>query len=444
MQVKIRTQVVCRLAATLCIATSIAEADQFHGLNAGAPVWDGSVILTAQMAQQFAATGTRAIRVNFRLDSGATSWNANQLALYDQVIGNATSAGLHVLGLLSNETVAGGQAAWNDDADNDGLNAYVSQYASTAELLVSRYGGSVRNWELWNEPNAWTNSNYASDPKNAGGSYILPRVYAQMLSRTYRALDSASLLGPQGVRLTSGGLFAHDLGGSFSTAMDYMQQVYDQSSVWNAMQSDFGRRYPWDDLGYHFYISQQSPLQTSQLADYINDVRSTEASNNDPANIAVTEFGWQTGGSNTQQLQRDNMATAYNYLESRNYVSGSYWYQWTDDTTGAWGLVNGAGQPKLSYQEFVARNATLPGDFDGNHVVDAADYIVWRNELGTTYTQTDYDLWRSHFGQTSNSSAGAMTTAALPEPTTLLQAVLVATASCYGRLRVVTIKVDRP
>ncbi len=379
------TQLFCNLATVMCVATLVVRADEFHGLNAGAPVWNGSVVLTPQMAQEFAATGTRAIRVNFRLDSGATSWNANQLTMYDQVISNATNAGLQVLGLFSNETVAGGQAAWNDDPDNDGLNSYVSQYASTAQLLVSRYGGTVHNWEVWNEPNAWSNPNYASDPQNAGGTYILPRVYAQLLTETYRALDSASLIGPQGAQLTSGGLLAHDIGGSFSTAMDYMQQVYNQNSVWNAMQADFGRRYPWDDLGYHVYISQGSLLQTSQLANYMNAVRTTEASNNDSANIAITEFGWQTVGTNTQQLQRDNMATAYDYFESKNYVSGTYWYQWTDDVTGAWGIVDGANQPKLSYTEFAARNASsvAPIHATTQHAV---------NDVGLSYAYSNSDI----------------------------------------------------
>lgn len=344
----------CLLVAMLPFP--VARADLFHGLNAGAPVWNGNIVLTPQKAAAFAATGTQSIRVNFRLDSGATSWNATQLAMYDQVIANARNAGLQVLGLFSNETVAGGQAAWNDDPDLDGFNSYVSQYASTAQLLVNRYQNDVRQWELWNEPNAWTNPGYASNPQNAGGTYILPRVYARLLSETYRALDADSLVGPNGAQLVSGGLFAHDIGGSFSTALDYMQQVYNQNGVWNAMQADFGRRYPWDEFGYHFYISQGSAVSTAQLASYFNAVRSTQASHNDPANVVVTEFGWQTVGTNTQELQRDNMATAYDYLESRSYVSGTYWYQWTDDGTGGWGLVNGANQPKLSYHEFVARN----------------------------------------------------------------------------------------
>ena len=43
--------------------------------------------------------------------------------------------------------------------------------------------------------------------------------------------------------------------------------------------------------------------------------------------------------------------------------------------------------------------AAVPGDFNGNGVVDAADYVVWRNGLGTTYTQSDYNTWRSISGK---------------------------------------------
>jgi hypothetical protein len=53
----------------------------------------------------------------------------------------------------------------------------------------------------------------------------------------------------------------------------------------------------------------------------------------------------------------------------------------------------------------------LPGDYNFNGVVDAADYVVWRKTSGATIDlradgntngiidQGDYNLWRSHFGQ---------------------------------------------
>ncbi len=60
----------------------------------------------------------------------------------------------------------------------------------------------------------------------------------------------------------------------------------------------------------------------------------------------------------------------------------------------------------------------LPGDYNNNGVVDAADYVVWRKGLGTTYTQNDYNVWRAHFGLSAGSGAGVSTSAAVPEPAT--------------------------
>jgi T5SS/PEP-CTERM-associated repeat protein len=56
----------------------------------------------------------------------------------------------------------------------------------------------------------------------------------------------------------------------------------------------------------------------------------------------------------------------------------------------------------------------LPGDYNHNGVVDAADYVVWRKGLGTIYTPDDYNVWRANFGQTAGSGSGSVATAGLP------------------------------
>ena len=43
----------------------------------------------------------------------------------------------------------------------------------------------------------------------------------------------------------------------------------------------------------------------------------------------------------------------------------------------------------------------MPGDFNNDQVVDAADYVVWRDGLGSTYSKADYDGWKAHFGETA-------------------------------------------
>jgi hypothetical protein len=60
------------------------------------------------------------------------------------------------------------------------------------------------------------------------------------------------------------------------------------------------------------------------------------------------------------------------------------------------------------------------GDFNADGRVDAADYVVWRKGLGTTYTQSDYILWRANFGHSASASFNPSLAPAVnpvPEPT---------------------------
>ncbi len=92
---------------------------------------------------------------------------------------------------------------------------------------------------------------------------------------------------------------------------------------------------------------------------------------------------------------------------------------------------------------FTPTLASIAGDYNHDGQVNAADYTVWRDTLGSTadlradgngdhtVNAADYDVWKNHFG-TSGSGAGA--TAAVPESASLLLALsgLVALV-CGGR-----------
>lgn len=80
--------------------------------------------------------------------------------------------------------------------------------------------------------------------------------------------------------------------------------------------------------------------------------------------------------------------------------------------------------------------SALPGgDFNHDGVVDAADYVVWREGLGTSYTPADYDIWRANFGQTSAGGAGVSGVAAVPEPATWLPLLSFVIGKCVWRRR---------
>ena len=76
---------------------------------------------------------------------------------------------------------------------------------------------------------------------------------------------------------------------------------------------------------------------------------------------------------------------------------------------------------------------TAPGDFNADNTVDAADYVTWRNGLGTFYTAADYDLWRSRFGQSVGSGNAMDDVVGVPEPGAALLVVIVAVFGFGGR-----------
>jgi GH35 family endo-1,4-beta-xylanase len=87
--------------------------------------------------------------------------------------------------------------------------------------------------------------------------------------------------------------------------------------------------------------------------------------------------------------------------------------------------------------------AIAPGDYNADGSVDAADYVVWRNTLGTndlradgngdkSIDELDFAVWKSTFGMVYGSGAGAFHTVPEPSSITLLA---VGTTLCIVRRR---------
>jgi hypothetical protein len=71
--------------------------------------------------------------------------------------------------------------------------------------------------------------------------------------------------------------------------------------------------------------------------------------------------------------------------------------------------------------------AILVGDYNDNGIVDAADFTVWRDKLGTTNVlpndplggtigPAQYDQWRDNFGAVLGSGSGSLAHSPVPEP----------------------------
>jgi hypothetical protein len=111
------------------------------------------------------------------------------------------------------------------------------------------------------------------------------------------------------------------------------------------------------------------------------------------------------------------------------------------------GGSGGAGV--LGGVQFVRAAAGIPGDFNDNGQVDAADYVVWRknkdtnnelpndNMIGGSVGQEHYNLWRANFGAGTGSGTSALayaTALTIPEPSTsICVAILAALVALQSR-----------
>jgi len=105
----------------------------------------------------------------------------------------------------------------------------------------------------------------------------------------------------------------------------------------------------------------------------------------------------------------------------------------------------------------VAASTPLPGDYNRDGTVDAADYSIWRKTLGSTtelaadgsgnrvVDEDDYGIWRQHFGATIDTATAAanekgrgvrLVSASVPEPGSVglvMGVMLFLSARLHGR-----------
>ena len=87
----------------------------------------------------------------------------------------------------------------------------------------------------------------------------------------------------------------------------------------------------------------------------------------------------------------------------------------------------GASEEDFAAAWALARSLVpLSGDYNGDGVVDAADYVVWRKGIGVEPTTDNYNYWRTHFGQTAGGGSVTNSHGTVPEPATLVMLIVTA------------------
>lgn len=94
-------------------------------------------------------------------------------------------------------------------------------------------------------------------------------------------------------------------------------------------------------------------------------------------------------------------------------------YKWTIRAANDWLQVSNDLTLTVT---LLAELPNLPGDFNEDGSVNAADYTAWRKGVSVDTTQTNYNLWRTNFGRTLG--GGASNT--VPEPACLVAIAILA------------------
>jgi endoglucanase len=142
-------------------------------------------------------------------------------------------------------------------------------------------------------------------------------------------------------------------------------------------------------------------------------------------------------GTGTNQIGDEAINNMLDYMDANDdvwmgwtwWAGGPWWqeYRYTIEPTDL-GSGNPVDRPAMNLLEprFAGISETPWGDFNGDGLVNLADYTVWRDALGSNsdlagngvadgvVDAADYALWKSHFGDSAADAIGAATQ--VPEP----------------------------
>jgi dockerin type I repeat protein len=113
-------------------------------------------------------------------------------------------------------------------------------------------------------------------------------------------------------------------------------------------------------------------------------------------------------------------------------------------------VVTYATTGKVDPGRFVSLVSVVSGDYNNDGIVDAADYAVWSDSLGSKTSLAadgngngiidagDFEVWRSHFGETVARQAALSSNAAVSEPASALLLLVGLLTMCARRRAIVS------
>jgi hypothetical protein len=197
----------------------------------------------------------------------------------------------------------------------------------------------------------------------------------------------------------------------------------------------------WVDMNNNGVIASGRPVAVSLVTEEWRRVEATLIVDDDPLDDGL---GWSIGSEFFD-------VTAVEEIRAVMYVGD---FAGTDLTAGGSFFIDNLMVEVFANQAAMlatpnpntapVESVGVPGDYNENEVVDAADYTVWRDNFGSAtalpndpsagVAADDYDRWKANFGDTLP-GAGGLSSGAVPEPSTLVLVSLAMAAAGFGRRR---------
>ncbi|HMQ35888.1 MAG TPA: glycosyl hydrolase [Chloroflexaceae bacterium] len=330
-----------------------------------------------RMGELLAEAGARWVRLEFIVQDGAGSFEA-QIARNDYFIDVvAPRHGLKVLGLLAFRLVdidpRNGEAGLisrsylTSSPYGGGVNQYMQDWLDRALWIMNRYEGRVAAYEVFNEPNR-----LPVIGGFRGGEGIAPETVATLHTKLYRCFKQnqcdRTVDDPAwrpGVQLLVGGLHPRGSdkilgtlpeGGTLSDR-DYLARLF-TSPAFGGYRDSYGA-FPVDGIGYHPYPAEIVTTlaavddEVARISRRLDEVRArlrAALQSTDPAAAElpfwITEIGYNAGYPGQSAAgQTLFLRAVFTTLATRGDVARVFWFKYEDfppaggPDTQRWGLV---------------------------------------------------------------------------------------------------------
>ncbi len=319
---------ICSTAAALGIAAAPATAAPSYGVvNQG--------ILGDTDFERMEQGGVETLRFLIRWRQVEPTPGAYDWSSVDSVVAGAEAHGIRLLPIVY------GSPEWIDEAENHAPVGDPDEevaWQGFVTALATRYGSTIRRWQIWNEPNFDV---YWEPPQSAAAYARLVEISAASI----RAVNPRARIVLAGVAAVRDG----------TPWAGFLRDVYAVRGV----------RRSFDFVGFHPYSPNIRILRAQierirRLLDRVGDPR---------ARLAITEIGWASDGERPRplvvgpQMQASLLRRSFALLSQPGrgwHISDVQWYAWQDSRAiedlcvfcEHAGLFDFDGQPKLAWAAF--------------------------------------------------------------------------------------------